>query len=85
MWNNMDSEAVKIYEKVYIQYLCDDGSENPEPTWCQDKINNNDIEYILKSQAAQYCEVCRKCLSVSFVVPNCPDCHGAGLVLKDGK
>lgn len=37
-------------ERIYLQYYCngcdDKDCLNAEPTWCQDKINDNDVEYV---------------------------------------
>ena len=48
-----------IPEKIYLQV--DPENENPndfndlhEVTWCQDKINDNDIEYIRKDKIEEY-------------------------------
>ena len=40
------NEELKPPDKIYLQYFNDDGELEVEPTWCVDKINDNDIEYI---------------------------------------
>jgi len=38
-------------KKIYLQVedVPDDFNDLSEVTWCQDRINKNDIEYVLKS------------------------------------
>lgn len=36
----------KAPEKIWLQINEEDGEENHEVTWCQDKINDTDVEYV---------------------------------------
>lgn len=35
----------KIHDKIYLQIIDDEGNVNEETTWCEDRINDSDIEY----------------------------------------
>ena len=35
----------KIHDKIYLQIFDDEGNVNEETTWCEDRINDSDIEY----------------------------------------
>ena len=46
------AETMRPPGKIYLQYYDED---QPETTWCEDKINDNDVEYIRKDLVvAQY-------------------------------
>ena len=36
----------KIPDKIYLQIKDEDGDDQDDWTWCIDKINDTDIEYI---------------------------------------
>lgn len=48
---------MKIPERIYLQYYCEDDFgdlvEAYEITWCQDQINDSDIEYVLASKVSE--------------------------------
>lgn len=37
--------GISLYETIHLQY-----APNGETTWCEDEINENDVNYILKSK-----------------------------------
>ena len=36
-----------IPKRIYLQIFDDDGHEHDEVTWCDDSINDSDVEYVL--------------------------------------
>lgn len=65
----------KVFPKIYLQI-----DEHPEITWCQDRIHETDVEYILKSDAVKYVELCPECNGKKWDdVCNCR-CLGIGIV-----
>ncbi len=37
---------MKIHDKIYLQLFDDEGHINEEATWCEDQINDSDVEYV---------------------------------------
>ena len=55
---------MKIPQRIYLQIDSECESDNTYlwhegVTWCQDKINETDVEYVLK-QSRQVCQICGK-------------------------
>lgn len=44
------SEKLKPPQKIYLQDYCEDYLSDGNTTWCDDKQNDDDIEYILRSE-----------------------------------
>lgn len=44
------SEELKPPRKIYLQDYCKDYLSEGNTTWCDDKQNDDDIEYILQSE-----------------------------------
>ena len=49
----------KAPEVIYLQWS--DGENYEDNTWCQDQINDDDIEYIKKATATRRLELLRRC------------------------
>lgn len=43
------------YDKIYLQDL------GNEVTWCEDKIHDDDVEYVLKEKIEEYTTFCIEC------------------------
>ena len=46
----VSKKAYPAPKKIWLQLYDEDGSYCPEPTWCPDKINDNDLCYKLTAQ-----------------------------------
>lgn len=46
-------EELKPPQKIYLQDYCEDYLSDGNTTWCDDKQNDDDIEYILQSEYDQ--------------------------------
>jgi hypothetical protein len=48
------NETKEIPKKIYLQWFDEYGDENGEVCWCEDKINDNDLTYVLKQSNRFY-------------------------------
>jgi hypothetical protein len=63
----MEKIMAIIPKQIYLQWFDEYGDENGETTWCEDKINDDDITYVLKPKANFYQGFLFGCLAGAVV------------------
>jgi len=69
----MTTKTKSVPKKIYLQVCPEHGVSCDEITWCVDRINDTDVEYVLPDRAAQ---LQREAVTPipAATIATCPDC-----------
>ena len=67
----MTTKTKSVPKKIYLQVCPEHGVSCDEITWCVDRINDTDVEYVLPDRAAQ---LQREAVTPIPAARYCPEC-----------